>query len=320
MSVVQQLTKRNLVHPPRFLPPNVHYETMMGSVAYGVSSDTSDTDIYGFCIPEKEQVFPHLRGEIPGFGNQIQRFEQWQEHHVMDKQALGGKGREYDFTIFSIVKYFQLCMENNPNMIDSLFTPQSCVLHITQIGQMVRENRRLFLHKGAWHKFKGYAYSQMHKMDSKQPPDGKRRELVDTYGYDVKFAYHVVRLLDEVEQILTESDIDLQRNREQLKSIRRGEWKREDIHEHFTRRERELESVYATSKLPHGPAEEQIRRLLMECLEHHYGSLSDCVVDVNPAATTIAEIQASLERYYRAAGGTTPTVHESAPVPDTAAD
>ena len=196
MSTVQKLTDRGLIHPPKFLPNSVHYETIMGSMAYGVSSDSSDMDIYGFCVPEKADVFPHLRGEIPGFGREFPRFEQWQEHHVSDNDALGGKGRTYDFTIYSVVKYFQLCMENNPNMIDSLFTPHTCVLHSTGIGTLVRENRRLFLHKGAWHKFKGYSYQQVHKMRSKQPPTGKRRESVETYGFDVKYAYHVVRLLD----------------------------------------------------------------------------------------------------------------------------
>jgi uncharacterized protein len=39
---------------------------------------------------------------------------------------------------------------------------------------------------------------------------GKRREIIDKYGYDEKFAYHVVRLLNEAEQILTENDLDLQ--------------------------------------------------------------------------------------------------------------
>lgn len=302
MSIVQQLTDRNLIRPPRFLPKNIHYETLMGSVAYGVSSDTSDSDIYGFCIPEKDMVFPHLRGEIPGFGSQTPRFEQWQEHHVLDKQALGGKGRTYDFSIYSIVKYFQLCMENNPNMIDSLFTPQSCVLHITAVGAIARENRRLFLHKGAWHKFKGYAYSQLHKMNSKQPPEGKRRDLVEAYGYDVKFAYHVVRLLDEVEQILTEGDIDLQRNREQLKSIRRGEWTQQDIVDHFSRKERDLESLYTACKLPHSPPEDRIKQMLMECLEHHYGSIADCIVPADAAGATLAEIQSSLDRYFAASG------------------
>ena len=95
-------------------------------------------------------------------------------------------------------------MENNPNVIDSLFTPATCVLHCTRIGAMVRENRKLFLHRGAWPKFKGYAYSQLHKLAIKQPI-GKRAELVAKHGYDTKFAYHVVRLLGEVEQIAHEA-------------------------------------------------------------------------------------------------------------------
>ena len=66
MSTLQRLTDRGLVRPPRWLPANVQYETIMGSVAYGVSSDTSDVDVYGWAIPPKEDVFPHLRGEIPG--------------------------------------------------------------------------------------------------------------------------------------------------------------------------------------------------------------------------------------------------------------
>ena len=68
MSTVQRLADRGLARPPRWLPANVQYETVMGSVAYGVSSDSSDTDVYGWAIPPKVDVFPHLRGEIPGFG------------------------------------------------------------------------------------------------------------------------------------------------------------------------------------------------------------------------------------------------------------
>lgn len=277
-SVTASLTDRKLITPPKWLPTNVCYETIMGSVAYGVESDTSDVDVYGFCMPPKDNVFPHLAGEIPGFGRQIQRFEQFQQHHITDPDALGGHGREYDITIFSIVKYFQLAMENNPNVIDSLFTPVSAVLHSTHIGQIVRDRRRDFLHKGAWHKFKGYAYSQIHKMEIKTPQEGSRRaETVEKYGFDVKFAYHTVRLLDEVKQILIEGDIDLQRNREQLKAIRRGEWTADQVREHFTRKEKELESAYLSSKLPHSPDEATIKTLLLECLEAHYGSLEAAI-------------------------------------------
>jgi uncharacterized protein len=221
MSTIQRLTDSGLLRPPRWLPSNVQYETIMGSVAYGVSSDTSDVDVYGWAIPPKEDIFPHLRGEILGFGTHAKRFEQFEEHHVRDPDALAGNGRTYDLTIFGIVKFFRLAMENNPNVIDSLFTPATCVLHSTRVGNLVRENRRLFLHRGAWPKFKGYAYSQLHKLAIKKPT-GKRAEVVARHGFDVKFAYHVVRLLGEVEQILVEGDIDLQRDNERLKAIRRG--------------------------------------------------------------------------------------------------
>ncbi|MBI4854451.1 MAG: nucleotidyltransferase domain-containing protein [Acidobacteria bacterium] len=295
MSTTKRLKEAGLINPPSFIPHNIHYETIMGSVAYGVSSDTSDMDVYGFCIPPKDMIFPHLAGEILGFGSQIKRFEQYQEHHILDKSALAGSGRSYDLTVYSIVKYFQLCMENNPNMIDSLFTPANCVLHITKVGNMVRDSRRIFLHKGSWHKFKGYAYSQLHKMNTKNPT-GNRVEIRETYGYDVKFAYHVVRLLNEVEQILIEGDIDLQRNREQLKSIRRGEWKEEEIREYFASKERDLEKLYVESKLPYSPDEAQIKKLLLECLEEHYGNLEDCVVNPDAAVSALRDIKAILEK------------------------
>jgi predicted nucleotidyltransferase len=266
--ILNKLKEKGLILPPHWLPTNTQYLTIMGSVAYGVSSNSSDNDIYGFCIPPKDDVFPHLRGEVPGFGKQVQRFECWEEHHIFD----GETQKEYDLTVYSIVKYFQLCMQNNPNMIDSLFTPRRCVLHSTQIGEMVRENRKMFLHKGCWHRFKGYAYSQLNKMKNRNP-QGKRKALIEKHGYDTKFAYHIPRLLHEVEMIMVEGDLDLQRNREQLKAIRRGEWTKEEVLNYCQEKEIQLEAVYNECTLPYGPDENKIKGLLLNCLEHHYGSL-----------------------------------------------
>ena len=264
----------------------------MGSVAYAVSNDMSDQDIYGFCMPPKELVFPHLAGEIPGFGRQVQRFEQWQQHHI--KQG----DKEYDFSINSIVKYFQLCMENNPNMVDSMFTPQRCVLHITQVGELVRENRRMFLHTGSFHKFKGYAYGQLQKVKNKQKSDNpKRQASIDLCGFDAKAGYHVVRLALECEQILAEGDLDLERNREQLKAIRRGEWSMDRLVRFFEDKERHLENLAAESKLPKFPDEDAIKALLIKCLEAHYGSLEKAVVQQHDVQKLVSEMQAVVDRY-----------------------
>jgi predicted nucleotidyltransferase len=295
MSTLRHLADQGLVKPPRWLPCNVMYETIMGSVAYGVSGDTSDLDLYGFAIPPKDDVFPHLRGEVSGFGTPRRRFEQFEAHHVVDPQALGGSGRSHDLTIYSIVKFFQLAMENNPNIIDSLFTPATCVVHTTAVGTLVRERRRLFLHKGCWPKFKGYAYAQLHKIATKRPV-GKRAAVVAEHGYDVKFAYHVVRLLGEVEMILVEEDLDLQRDRERLKAIRRGEWSEDRLRQWCAEKESHLERAWAGSRLRAVPDEEGLRQLLLDCLESHYGSLSGCVVDPDRAVAALRNIRAELER------------------------
>jgi predicted nucleotidyltransferase len=293
-SIVKKINKNNLkningglVKPPSWLPENIVYETIIGSMAYGVSSDSSDMDVYGFCIPKKNFIFPHLSGHIRGFGKKPEGFDQWQEHHIQDPSA----GKEYDVTIYSIVKYFQLCMENNPNMIDSLFTPQSCVLHMTPIANMVRENRKIFLHKGCFFKLKGYAYSQLHKAEIKNPKElSKRWKTYQKYGMDTKFCYHVVRLLGQCEQILTDHDLDLQRNNEHLKAIRRGEVSFEEIKRYFNDKENSLEKLYSESKLQNSPDEPRIKQLLIDCLEQHYGSLKDAVVNVDQAVIALREI------------------------------
>lgn len=114
VSIVKRCIERGWAHPPGWVKENIHWEVVTGSVAYGTSNDMSDMDIYSWSLPPKVDVFPHLEGYIPGFGKPPNQFNVWQQHHIEDKE----KNREYDLTVYSIVKYFQLCMENNPNMIE----------------------------------------------------------------------------------------------------------------------------------------------------------------------------------------------------------
>lgn len=83
---------------------NTVYLTLMGSQAYGTSLDKSDQDIYGITIPLKEDVFPHLRGEIPNFGRQKKRFDQWSEHKVIDTVEFVPEGITYKMIIEELKK------------------------------------------------------------------------------------------------------------------------------------------------------------------------------------------------------------------------
>lgn len=193
-SIVNELYKKRIINCAPYVS-TTHYEVVTGSVSYGVSNDMSDMDIVGICIPHKNIIFPHLNGEIMGFGRQTKRFEQWQQHHVMYNN------KNHDMTVFNIVKFFQLAMENNPNIIDVLFTPRRCVLHTTNVGNILKDNRKEFLHKGSWYKFKGYAYSQLNKLKDKNMK--KFCELCDIKKIDP-----TTIILSELEEELIERKND----------------------------------------------------------------------------------------------------------------
>jgi len=359
MHLLQELATKNLLNmPPSYVLDGLQYLTITGSIAYGAADTndpecTSDWDLYGMCIPHKDVIFPHLRGEIIDFGRQKVRFQQYVQHHIVDPSTK----RKYDVTVYNIVKYFTLCMENNPNMIDTLFTAPRCVLYRSPVANYILENRKLFLHRGSWFKFKGYAYAQLHKVKNKTlkqfvdqchvhnldlnisldeldtaianreqgaeplpymhvPLDALRfiRKLlkecyggeghissrvktVEKYGFDVKFAYHIVRLLNEVEQILTEHDLDLERNREQLKSVRRGEWTLEEIEEYFKQKEKDLEHVYSNSTLRHSPDENAIKKVLLNALEMHFGNLNSVIRKPDQFQNLLNDLQNLVTQY-----------------------
>lgn len=269
MNLVQTLYDRKLVTPPNWLPNNIMWLVMTGSVSYGVADVGSDIDIIGWCIPPIRMVFPHTAGYVAGFDTPPS-FDQYQQHHIPDQD----KGRVYDITVYSLIKYVKLCMEGNPNMVDSLFVPRRCVLSATIAGEYLREHRHAFLSKQMWPKFKGYAYSQLDKM-RRSKAVGKRKASIDEHGYDLKAAYHVVRLIDEIEQILTTGDLDLERNSEQLKAIRRGDFTQNDIETIFQVAEYRLEDAKHKSALPEKPDKDYIRGMLLDILEMHYGSIDE---------------------------------------------
>lgn len=126
---------------------------------------------------------------------------------------------------------------------------------------------------------------------------GKRAVDTKIHGYDTKFLYHVVRLLSECEQILIEHDLDLRKNNEQLKAIRRGEWTLGQAKEYFENKEKQLEELYGKSTLQYKPEEDKIKKLLLECLEMHYGSLEKAVYVAPDIETDIKRVLDILNKY-----------------------
>ena len=125
---------------------------------------------------------------------------------------------------------------------------------------------------------------------------GKRGMDVKINEYDSKYAMHLVRLLLQCQQVLENGDLDLMKDKELFKSIRRHEWKEQDIKDFFTEKDKYLEKLYQESTLQHSPDEKKIKQLLLDCLEMHFGSLSAVVTIPSDFKAALDEIKTICER------------------------
>lgn len=252
---------------------NLMLESIMGSFAYGCNKEDSDYDILGIVMPKPEHLFPQNYGFILGF-DQLPKFER-KELKGKQKRVLIGK-QEVEAEWVSLIEFFaQVGLKGSPNLIEILFVRKNLVTVGTKMGYYLRDNRRKFLSMKTYHSFRGYANGQMHRIRQRNPETLERKDIVEKFGYDIKMAYHVLRLLDQLEQILTVGDIDLMRNKEECKIMRAGEFGTLDYFDsEFQRRMAKLDDLVVKCNLSQMPNVGELKLLLQEILEETYGSLN----------------------------------------------
>jgi predicted nucleotidyltransferase len=123
---------------------------LTGSRAYKIHNPDSDSDYKGICIG--------LPAHYYGFS----KFEQMDKGWEGTEAPFDYLGR--DTVIFEIRKFFNLAFDNNPNILDMLYSPDYKLL--TPIGEKLLENRDIFISKRCMKTFSGYAYAQARKIES----------------------------------------------------------------------------------------------------------------------------------------------------------
>lgn len=144
---------------------------------------------------------------------------------------------------------------------------------------------------------------QYYDMYKKGMSRSKRFEGRKIHNVDLKFLYHIARLADECEQILEGGDLDLQRSREYMKAIRRGEVSEEDLRAWFSNKEKQLEALYHSSSLPYAPDEAAIKKLLFHCLEEHYGNLDRVVAMPDKLKEGLLQIESIINKLHTSLHG-----------------
>jgi len=251
----------------QWLVDNLMLETIVGSHAYGCQTDKSDYDITAIVLPKHEHLYPQNYGFVLGYDN----LPEFKRKELKGKKTMIGD-KPFEAEWISLIEFFvHAGLKGSPNLIECLFVRRELVTVGTKMGWYLRDNRRLFLSMKTFHSFKGYANGQMHRIRQRNPETEDRQKIIEKYGYDIKMAYHTLRLLDQLDQILTTGDIDLMRCKEECKVMRAGEWGDFDrFDKEFQKRMDFVTELSRKCSLPPQPQEGALKKLLLEILEEHY--------------------------------------------------
>lgn len=270
MNYTEWFVKNKLEKEHSWVQQNLLFETILGSRAYGCENDASDYDIYCIVMPRRDHLWPQNYGYIYGYDD-LPSFRRLQLKGD-DRTIVNGKEIEIEW--ISIIEFFNLAaIKGSPNLMECLFTKRNLVTASSKLGWMLRDKRKLFLSLKTFNSFRHYAYRQMQKIRTRQPESVQRRLVIETHGYDIKMAYHVLRLLDEMQQLLIEQDIDLMRNNSECKMMKSGLWGDFDrFDKEFQKRMDYVDELARKSTLPPEPQGASLRNLLKEIIEEFYGS------------------------------------------------
>lgn len=111
-------------------------------------------------------------------------------------------------------------------------------------------------------------------LDWKKNRNPERAKFDEKYGYDTKHAMHLIRLLRMGIEILETGQVNVLRpDREELLAIRNGIWTYDKLIWVAEAYEKDLDRLYATSKLPKKPNHKAINELLIKITEEFFNEI-----------------------------------------------
>ena len=138
----------------------VVYRCVLGSHAYGLAHEASDTDRRGIYLPPAE-----LHWSLFGVPEQLE-------------------DRETDEVYWEMRKFVMLALKANPNILECLYTP--VVEMTTPLADELLAMRGSFLSKLIYQTYNGYVLSQFKRLE---------QDLRTTGAIKWKHAMHLIRLL-----------------------------------------------------------------------------------------------------------------------------
>lgn len=219
--------------PPADTQPyfdHVIYRCVIGSRAYGLDDDQSDTDYRGIFLPPAQ-----LHWSLYGVPDQIERYETQEQY-------------------WELQRFLVLALKANPNVLECLYT--TLVEKATPLAEELLAMRDAFLSKLVYQTYNGYVMSQFKKMQADLRNQGQVKW---------KHVMHLLRLLISGIEVLQTGHVPVRMDahRDQLRSIKRGEVPWEETESWRGSLHRDFEAAFGKTQLPERPDYERVNAFLI---------------------------------------------------------
>jgi hypothetical protein len=228
--------------------------TQVGSGVHGIAIEgQDDRDEMGICVEPPEYVIG------------LERFDQF-EWRSQPQHVRSGPG-DLDLVIYGLRKWMRLALAGNPTVLIPLFAPDMDVVEINHHGAYLRAHPELIVSRLAAPRFVGYLRSQRDRLLGLKSQHTNRPELTEKYGFDVKFAAHMVRLGVQGVELLETGRITLpipEPDRTYLRDLRQGRSSKDEALARSWELEHRLLGLARTAELPERPDRDRANRWLID--------------------------------------------------------
>lgn len=219
---------------------------MIGSRAYGLDDDASDTDYRGVFLPTAE-----MHWSLYGVPEVIECYDT-QEHY------------------WELQRFLVLALKSNPNVLECLYTP--LIEKTTPIGDELLGMKEAFLSRLVYQTYNGYVMSQFKKMQADIRNQGQVKP---------KHVMHLIRLLLAGDSQFFAKDLSRFAStafREELLAIRRGEMPWEESEAWRLRLHKEFDQALKETSLPERPDYERVNDFLVRARRWAVGNVGRYLV------------------------------------------
>jgi uncharacterized protein len=203
---------------------------VIGSRAYGLDTEASDTDRRGVYLPPAA-----LQWSLYGVPDQLED-EQTQEAY------------------WELQKFLVMALKGNPNVLECLFTP--LLEFATPLGEELLAMRATFLSRMVYQTYNGYVLSQFKRMQA---------DIRNHGAVKLKHVMHLIRLLLSGIHVLREGfvPVDVGAHRTRLLQIKTGELPWDEVEAWRLELHAEFDRALEQTTLPERPDYERANEFLV---------------------------------------------------------